>query len=105
MPYAGLLPVRLEKNGTRTRILREEAQNLTMRALGLSEADIEEFIRLNLAVLFPYEEENLLIVGQQVRNLEAGRADLVAVDGNGSMVLIELKRDADDSGRRKEAFE
>jgi hypothetical protein len=35
----------------------------------------------------------LLIVGQQVINKEGGRSDLVAVDGEGNVVLIELKRD------------
>jgi len=47
----------------------------------------------------------LLVVGQQLRNQQGGRSDLVAVDGQGNVVLLELKRDVADIVGRKEAFE
>jgi hypothetical protein len=46
-----------------------------------------------------------LIVGQQVVNLSGARNDLVALDGSGNLVLIEIKRDATDMAFRKEAME
>lgn len=67
------------------------------------EADLEEFVRKNIQLVFP--QETLLIVGQQVVNKEGGRSDLVALDDSGSIVLIELKRDANDMKTRKEALE
>jgi len=70
----------------------------------ITEKDLEEFARKNIEVFFP-EEETLLIVGQQVRNKEGGRSDLVGVDDTGSVVLIEIKRDAVDMSGRKEATE
>jgi hypothetical protein len=47
----------------------------------------------------------LLIVGQQVINLQNTRNDLVALDANGNLVLIEIKRDASDMASRIEAME
>ena len=46
-----------------------------------------------------------LIVGRQVRNEKKGRSDLTAIDNNGNIVLIEIKRDRKDIEHRKEAFE
>jgi hypothetical protein len=100
-----LVPFKTQKNGSRTEIIKDEVRELTMKDLGLTEADLEEFVRKNVAILFPEGEETLLVVGQQVRNREAGRADLVALDADGNIVLIELKRDRDDLVARKEAFE
>ena len=51
------------------------------------------------------DEESMLIVGQQVRNVSNGRSDLTAIDNNGDIVLIEIKRDKADIIGRKESFE
>lgn len=51
------------------------------------------------------EEESMLIVGRQVKNEKMGRSDLTAVDNDGNIVLIEIKRDKKDIENRKEAFE
>ena len=67
------------------------------------EKHLEEFLRVNVDVLV--EDETLLIVGQQLSNTENGRSDLIAIDENGDLVLIEIKRDSDDSKARKETFE
>ncbi len=55
--------------------------------------DIEEWIRKNPDIL----KENLLVIGEQ-KSLPSGRqTDLLALDKNGNLVVIELKRD--DSGK------
>jgi len=83
----------------------------TFKELSLKESDIEEFIRNNVEILFASEDgeeassESLLIIGQQVANVERGRSDLVAIDGRGRLVLIEIKRDLDDITHRREPFE
>lgn len=82
----------------------DKMEELTLKTLGITEANLEEFVRKNIGLIFP-DEETLLVVGQQLRNQQGGRSDLVAVDGDGNMVLIELKRDANDIMARKEAFE
>lgn len=101
-----LIPVQIAAGAAKGKIATtvEQVEELTFKGLGITEADLEEFIRRNVQLLFP-EGESLLIVGQQIRNKEGGRADLVAVDAAGSVVLIELKRDADDMAARKEGLE
>lgn len=47
----------------------------------------------------------MLIVDRQVQNEKFGRSDLTAVDNNGNIVLIEIKRDRKDIENCKEAFE
>lgn len=105
MANVNIIPIKAQKNGSKTIITREDMNDLTLKDLHITEADLEEFIRSNIDVLFPDEGETLLVVGQQVRNKELGRADLVAIDAQGNIVLIELKRDKDDIITRKEAFE
>ena len=61
-------------------------------------------MRKNINILFD-DEESLLIIGQQVKNTEKGRSDLTAIDSNGNIVLIEIKRDMEDIISRKEPFE
>lgn len=82
----------------------------TFKEINLRESDLEEFIRNHVGILSAAENgeassESLLIVGQQVSNAERGRSDLTAVDGNGHLVLIEIKRDLEDIRQRKEPFE
>lgn len=76
----------------------------TFSELDWKESDIEEMLRKNIEILHE-EEESLLVVGQQVLNQSGGRSDLTAVDNNGNLVLIEIKRDPRDILSRKEAFE
>lgn len=93
-----IIPVQLHPE-----ITPGEVEELTLKKLEIQERQLEEFVRKNVQVLFP--DETLLIVGQQPKNKAGGRADLVAVDGEGSIVLIELKRDVEDIIARKEPFE
>lgn len=77
---------------------------VTFSELNMTENDIEEVLRNSIDMICD-EEESMLIVGRQVRNEKNGRSDLIAVDNNGNIVLIEIKRDRKDIEHRKEAFE
>lgn len=95
-----LIPIDIDGNLKR---IDMDMEQLTFRELGLKEEHIEDFIRDNIELLAV--DQTLLVVGQQVRNKERGRSDLVAIDQDGSLVLIEIKRDLDDIKNRKEPFE
>lgn len=86
-----------EKNANRI-------EPVTFSKLNMLENDIEEILRNSIDMICD-EEESMLIVGRQVRNEKNGRSDLTAVDNNGNVVLIEIKRDRKDIEHRKEAFE
>ena len=70
----------------------ERMEPVTFSELNLTENDIEEILRNSIDMICD-EEESMLIVGKQVRNVMNGRSDLTAVDNNGDIVLIEIKRD------------
>lgn len=70
----------------------------------MQESDIEELLRQNIDMVCD-EEESMLIVGKQVRNAQLGRSDLTAIDNEGDIVLIEIKRDRRDIESRRESFE
>ncbi|HCL4447780.1 TPA: hypothetical protein N2D04_003841 [Clostridium botulinum] len=95
-----LIPVKIKNS---IEIEDIEIENTNFKSLNLREEHIEEFLRKNIEVIF--EEETLLVIGKQVVNKENGRSDLTAVDENGNLVLIEIKRDVEDIKQRKEAFE
>ncbi|CDI50078.1 hypothetical protein [Clostridium tetani] len=95
-----LIPVKIKNS---IEIEDIEIENTNFKSINLREEHIEEFLRKNIEVIF--EDETLLVVGKQVVNKENGRSDLTAVDENGNLVLIEIKRDALDIIQRKEAFE
>lgn len=84
----------------------KKLEMVTFSEIGMQESDIEEILRCNIEILCDDEdEESMLIVGRQVENEKRGRSDLTAVDNNGNMVLIEVKRDRRDIESRREAFE
>lgn len=82
----------------------EEIDAVTFSYLKMKEGDIEEILRRNINMLCD-DEESMLIVGQQVNNEKKGRSDLTAVDNDGKIVVIEIKRDPGDYENRSEAFE
>jgi len=82
----------------------ESIDPVSFAELGLQESDIEELLRRNIEMISE-DEKSVLIVGQQVRNVHYGRSDLTAIDNNGDIVLIEIKRDRRDIESRKESFE
>lgn len=84
----------------------EPLEDRSFSSLEMKESDIEEFVRKNISIIFSGEDEkSLIIVGQQVINSQRGRCDLVALDSDGNLVLIEIKRDLVDIVQRKEDFE
>ncbi|MCW6075112.1 hypothetical protein LAV44_07205 [Clostridium sporogenes] len=95
-----LIPVNINNS---IKIKDIEIENTNFKSLNLREEHIEEFLRKNIEIIF--QDETLLVVGKQVVNKENGRSDLTAVDENGNLVLIEIKRDVEDIRQRKEAFE
>lgn len=82
----------------------ERIESVTFSDLNILENDIEEILRNSIDMICD-EEESMLIVGRQVKNEKNGRSDLTAVDNNGNVVLVEIKRDRRDIEHRKEAFE
>ena len=96
-----LIPI---ENNDGLNVCDSEVEEITFADLGLVENQVEEFLRQNIEVVFD-DSETLLIVGQQVINAARGRSDLVALDENGSIVLIEIKRDVADIRNRREPFE
>jgi hypothetical protein len=98
-----IIPVTVSPEG---QIQAQQAMERTdFVSLGVKEARIEEFLRKDIGRIFDEEDETLLIVGQQVVNARNARNDLVALDGSGSLVLIEIKRDSLDMVARSEALE
>lgn len=77
---------------------------VTFSELNMLENDIEEILRNSIDMICD-EEQSMLIVGRQVRNEKNGRSDLTAVDNDGNVVLVEIKRDRRDIENRKESFE
>jgi hypothetical protein len=82
----------------------EKIEAVTFSDLRMQESDMEEILRSSIDMICD-DEESMLIVGQQVKNEKNGRSDLTAIDNNGNIVLIEIKRDRKDIEARKEAFE
>lgn len=82
----------------------EEIEPVTFGEMDIQEKDIEEMLRQNIEIITD-EEESLLIIGDQIKNKENGRSDLTALDQDGNIVLIEIKRDLKDIKQRVEAFE
>lgn len=82
----------------------DQIEETTFADLGKKESYIEEILRKNVNMVCD-DEESMLIVGQQVKNQKNGRSDLTAIDDDGNIVLIEIKRDKKDIEQRKEAFE
>jgi Predicted nuclease of the RecB family len=79
-------------------------ESVNFSDLQMKEKDVEEILRNKVEMLCG-DEEALLIVGRQVRNDRNGISDLVAIDQNGDLILIEIKRDRKDIEQRVEPFE
>lgn len=97
----------LVDTGKKMRVLEPTVECKTFGELGLVEDDIETFLDGNLDVLLSGDESalSLLQIGRQVPNEFGGECDLLAIDSNGSIVVIEIKRDPKDCRARVEAFE
>src|SRR5690554_4145755 len=84
--------------------IKKEQEIKTFKDWGLSENDIEDFVIKNASLVFG-EEESLLVVGRQVRDTNNKRNDFLFIDGEGALVLVEVKRDVSDIKGRSEALE
>ena len=105
IPVKEVLPIMIIpiKNRTNLQVDDIDVEETSFKYLNLREDDIEEFLRTNIELLLA--DESLLIIGRQVTNSEKGRSDLTAIDENGNLVLIEIKRDIEDIKARKEQLE
>jgi hypothetical protein len=54
------------------------------------ELDLEDYINSDISIL----NERWLIIGRQIRTGLGGVIDLLAIDGAGSVIIVELKRDS-----------
>ena len=103
---AVVIPTTVNKNAEIKIMALDVIEPVTFASLELKESDIEEFVSNNLnAFLGEHGSEDILIIGRQVMNRENGRSDLVAIDPQGNIVVIEIKRDLKDCQARAEAFE
>jgi len=85
-------------------IKKEGSVEKRFKSWNLSESDIEQFIVDNPEILYG-EDYQIKIIGRQVQNNNGKRIDLLAIGEDGYLVLIEIKRDAEDEKARKEAIE
>jgi RecB family endonuclease NucS len=67
----------------------------SLKELELSKLDYEDRIETwmsdNVSVLVP-DDSGLLVIGRQVRTVFGGRIDLLCINGDGDVVIVELKR-------------
>ncbi len=96
--------ISIKLNEDKSMDLCDEWIETTFQELDLQETHIEEFLRKNIDLICG-DDESMLVIGQQVVNCERGRSDLTAIDGEGRLVLIELKRDKKDIKSRSEPME
>ena len=97
----------LKDTGKKMSVLEPSVVCKTFGELGLVEDDIETFLDGNLDILLSGDESapSLLQIGRQVPNEYGGECDLLAIDSDGCIVVIEIKRDPKDCRARVEAFE
>lgn len=103
-----LLKIQLEQNTQGAVTMKKTAQEIarvSYKSLGMKEDALEEFLHHNIDVLTKEEDYQLMIVAKQVINSANKRTDLVALDSNGNLVVIEIKRDLEDMRARKDNFE
>ena len=84
--------------------LDEEGRETTFSDWQLNETSLENFVCEHPEIVFD-DEESCLLVGRHLRDKESKINDLVALDGNGNLILIELKRDKKDMKHRAEPLE
>ena len=83
----------------------KEIEETTFASIDIREKDLEEILRKNINMICDPDDESMLIIGQQVANEKRARSDLTAIDSEGNIVVIEIKRDLNDLKHRKEPVE
>ena len=106
MDGSKLIPI-LVDSGKKISLLEPGIETRTFSSFELREDHVESFLDGNLDILFSGDDTalSLLPVGRQVPNEFGGECDLVAIDSEGCIVIIEIKRDPKDCKARVEAFE
>ncbi len=106
MEGSKLVPIMID-SGRKISKSEPAVEPRTFSQYQLLEEHVETFLDGNLDVLFAGDPDaqSLLQVGRQVPNEYKGECDLVALDSNGCLVIIEIKRDPKDARARVEAFE
>jgi len=106
MEESKLVPVMID-SGKQISVMNTPVETKTFGVLELREEHLEAFLDENLDILFSGDDSSisLLPVGRQVPNEFGGECDLVAIDSEGCIVIIEIKRDPKDCKARVEAFE
>lgn len=103
-----LVKIKLEdeqNQGKKMKKNTHEIAKVTYKSLGLKEHALEEFLQENISILTEDEDYEMMVIGKQVINNTNKRTDLVALDSNGNIVIIEIKRDEEDMKQRKDNFE
>lgn len=83
----------------------KEIEETSFASIDIREKDLEEILRKNINMICDPDDESMLIIGQQVANEKRARSDLTAIDSDGNIVVIEIKRDLNDLKQRKEPVE
>jgi hypothetical protein len=83
--------------------LEAELDRTEFGKISINEDHVEDFLSKNIGLLIG--DRDALVVGRQVVNEKGGTSDLVLLDGDGSIVVVEIKRDPKDCRARVEAFE
>lgn len=83
----------------------KEIEETTFASIDIREKALEEILRKNINMICDPDDESMLIIGQQVANEKRARSDLTAIDSDGNIVVIEIKRDLSDLKHRKEPVE
>ena len=92
----------VEVKGKKIKLV-EESKDLTFKEWGLVETDLEQFVCEHPEVLF--EDETCILIGRHAVDKAKNINDLMAIDGDGNLILIELKRDKKDMKNRTESLE
>lgn len=98
-----IVPVRITSGQGIEKSVTGALTATSFKGLGLREEHLEAFIAANPELILA--DRTAILVGRQVSNEQKSRADLVALDNDGSIVVIEIKRDMEDCKARAERFE
>ena len=96
---------RIEITENKKILIVKKIENTTFKEWQLTESDLQSFIAENLDSIFDDDEHSYLLVGRENPDENGKRSDLIALDDDGNLVLLELKRDKTDAKSRAEPLE
>lgn len=98
-----VVPVTVERGRNIQKANSGPLSPTTFKSFDLREEHLENFIASYPELIL--KDRTAILVGRQVSNEQKSRADLIALDSDGSIIVIEIKRDMDDCKARAEKFE